>query len=86
MTTATNLPSSGANDAASVWHAIKTAPKDGTLVRLRAPKYGTVRGLWSWDGERWVTRIVGVMGMVPAVWDEHAQQPTEWADFNADIP
>lgn len=80
MTTATNLPSSDVANAASVWQPIKTAPRDGTLVHLRCPKYGEVRALWHWDvcNERWATSIHGVMGIVRACWDEHAQQPTEW--------
>lgn len=62
------------------WQPISTAPKDGTLIRLRSPKHGTVNALWEWDevNQRWVTQIAGVMGWIRACWDEAAQQPSEW--------
>jgi len=65
------------------WNPIETAPRDGTLVRLRSPKHGQVNALWHWDylNDRWVTRIPGMMGILNATWDENDQQPTEWQNY-----
>lgn len=61
------------------WQPIETAPKDGTIVRLRSPSHEPKQAFyWSKKAKRWETIQFGVMGRARACWDPDAEQPTEW--------
>lgn len=77
MNTPTNQT---ATPPAWVWHPITTAPRDGSLVYLRSPRYpGPHLMEWSTDAQRWEAQKPAALGWRRICWDEAAEQPTEWA-------
>lgn len=66
------------------WQPIATAPRDGSLVHLRHPAFGTHRCFaWHKRRKRWEGEVFGTMGIIHVWWDTKAEQPTEWAAVSA---
>lgn len=61
------------------WKPIASAPLDGTLVRLRSPKYGEHRMSWAKKEKRWEATVFLPMRPAKVWWDLAFEQPTEWA-------
>lgn len=61
------------------WQPIATAPRNGTLIRVRHPEHGA--HLVQWDRRRkvWKGTDFGIMGPIRWHWTKTAEQPTEWA-------
>jgi len=62
------------------WQPIKTAPRDGTPVRLKCdarPDFGEHCMAWS-RRNRWEGRAFAICRSVATWWDEAAPQPTHW--------
>lgn len=66
------------------WEPISTAPKDGTIIRLRDEKrmYNCVM---SWDKKRklWTGMAQGMMGTSRTYWDEEFCPIFEWQHVGA---
>lgn len=62
------------------WRPIETAPRDGTLVKIRADTAPNFEHLMGWDRHRahWVGRWPGLMGWSKIAWDHDAHPPTHW--------
>jgi len=66
------------------WNPIATAPKDGTIIRLRDEKrmYNCVM---AWDKKRklWTGMAYGMMGASRTYWDEKFCPIFEWQHIGA---
>ncbi len=63
-----------------MWNPIETAPKDGTIVRLRDEQnlYSAVMK-WNKKHKRWEGRDFGVMGTRLTTWDKSVCKIHEWS-------
>jgi len=61
------------------WRDIAEAPRDGTLLRLKSPKYVPDDIFW-WDrkAKRWATILFAVARKVDGWWSEDEEQPTHF--------
>ena len=63
------------------WHPIETAPRDGTIIRLKCaahPEYGEHAMYWDSPAQRWEGMAFAPARAVKTWWDEAAEQPTHW--------
>lgn len=71
------------------WQPIETAPRDGTVVRLKCaarPEFGEHAMKWSQFRMRWEGVIFAPMRRIYIWWDEKAEQPTHWRTFETAAP
>lgn len=59
------------------WQSIDTAPKDGSLVRLKSPLFAPEEPFF-WNKVRWETRVFALARVVRGCWGETEEQPTHW--------
>jgi hypothetical protein len=64
----------------SAWQSIETAPKDGSLVRLRNAEFYRPDLLWEWSKRRrqWETVLFAPARKVRAAWATEQGAPTHW--------
>ena len=64
----------------TIWHPIETAPKDGSIVRLRDEKrlYSCAME-WNAHDKRWEGVAYAILGPVKTTWDESFVAIHEWA-------
>ncbi len=61
------------------WKSIESAPKDGTVIYVRNPKY-KIEFLCHWNAKksRWEGMEFTCHGVVKTCWDESCEPPTLW--------
>ncbi len=64
------------------WQPISTAPKDGSIIRLRDEKH-LYDCAMAWDGKEklWTGTAFGVLGSSRTYWDESFCAIFEWQEF-----
>ena len=65
------------------WQPIKTAPKDGTIIRLRDEKriHSSVMA-WNKKRKQWEGMAYSMIGSAKTYWDESFVRVYEWRDVN----
>ena len=63
------------------WQPIETAPKDGTIVRLRCetrPDFSEPIMYWDKRRKRWAGFAYAIARRYRTFWDPELPQPTHW--------